>query len=160
MKATLATLFTLALAFSTTGCFQHTYDIGTGAPEGEIVYKHWHHHWLFGLIRPDRQKTLEVDDFCPSGNATIHSETSFVNGLIDVLIGIIYSPTTVTITCDEGGAQAEVEVSAEQAARIVRDPRFIRLVEEVAPERLAEVRGALGEVGGGRTETRVFVATR
>lgn len=154
MKAFLATLFAFALAISATGCFQHTYELGTGAPDGDIVYKHWHHHWLFGLIRPDLQKTLDVDKFCPTGNATIHQETSFVNGLIDVLIGVIYSPTTVTITCDENGAQTEVEISSEQAARIVADPRFALWVEEAAPERLAEVRMTSPRLAGRPAESQ------
>ncbi len=142
MQRTLTSLLVIALAAALTGCFQHTYQIGTGAPEAPVVYKHWHHHWLFGLIRPKLQEEVALEKFCPSGNATIHEEVSFVNGLVDVLIGIIYSPTTVTIQCEDG-SEMEVEVEAEEVARMVEDPLFLDLVREVAPERLDESRVAL-----------------
>ena len=124
------------------GCFQHTFNVGQGAPDGAIAYKHWHHHWLFGLIRPKLQKEVDVEEFCPSGNATIHEEVSFVNGLIGVLIGVIYSPTTVTIRCDNGN-ETEIELSGEEVSEIVHDPVFLEVVERMFPQRLAEVRLAL-----------------
>lgn len=142
LRNTVPVALFLALALALTGCFQHTFEIGTGAPDGEIVYQHWHHHWLFGLLRPDLQKQLDVAEICPSGNATIHEEVSFVNGLIDVLIGVIYSPTTVTIRCEDG-RQATIELSEETVATIVDDPRFPGLVEELAPQRRAAVESAL-----------------
>lgn len=130
------------LAVGLTACFQHTYNVGAGAPDGEIVYRHWHHHWIFGLIRPELQKELDLEKFCPSGNATIHQKVSFVNGLVDVLIGFIYSPTTVEIRCDNG-ERARVELSPEEVTAIVTDPLFLEVVAELAPERLAEARLAL-----------------
>jgi len=135
-------LLVVVLGLLLTGCFKHTYQVGAGAPEGEVVYKHWHHHWLFGLIRPELQKTLDLNKFCPSGDATIHEEQSFVNGLINVLVGIIYSPTTVTIRCGDG-SQARIELSEEQVAGLVRDPLFPLIVDQVVPERLDEVNLAL-----------------
>ena len=144
----------LASALVLAGCFQHTYVVGKGAPEGEVVYKHWHHHWLFGTIRPKLQEELLVSEYCASGNATIHQEMSFVNGLINVLIGIIYSPTTVTIQCDDG-TTAEIELDAEDVARIVNDPTFLEVVAELVPERLEETRLALA---GLAAETELAVA--
>jgi hypothetical protein len=79
----------LVLALASGGCFQHTFTLGAGAPDGTPVYMAWHHHWLFGLIRPEFQEEIVVAKLCPSGNATLHEETTFLNGLIDVLIGII-----------------------------------------------------------------------
>lgn len=142
MKRTLAALSVLALAVVSAACFQHTYVVGSGAPQGEIVYKHWHHHWLFGLIRPDLQKELDVDQFCPSGDATIHEEVSFANGIVDVLIGFVYSPTTVTIRC-ANGEEVEVALAADDVERIARDPLFLEYLDAVAPERTAEARVAL-----------------
>ncbi len=133
------------LAVGLTACFQHTYNVGAGAPDGEIVYRHWHHHWIFGLIRPELQKELDLEKFCPSGNATIHQKVSFVNGLVDVLIGFIYSPTTVEIRCDDGST-ARIDLAEEQVARILADPRFPDLVREVAPDRLAVTLAALDEL--------------
>ncbi len=147
MKTTkLAILVASALALTLTGCLQHTFSIGTGAPEeGALVYKNWHHHWLFGLIRPEHQEKLELADLCPSGNATIHEETSFVNGLVDFLTWFIYSPTTVTILCDDG-TEAEIALSAADLERVIHHPRFPELVAEVVPTRLAETEAALGDL--------------
>ena len=142
MKKVLPLTLALAVMLPLAGCFQHTFTVGTGAPDGELVYKAWHHHWLFGLIRPEYQDEVLVSKVCPSGNATIHKETTFLNGLIDVLIGFLYSPTTVTITCDDG-SQTEVELSAEEVAEIVNDPLFLEIVAERQPERLVEMRMAL-----------------
>lgn len=145
MKRAVVALLALPLVLMLGSCFQHTFNVGTGAPQGDVVYKHWHHHWLFGLIQPKLQKVLHVDQYCPSGNATIHEEVSFVNGVIDVLIGIIYSPTTVTIRC-ENGTEAEIELTEEQSAALATDPAFLRIVEELAPERLEETRLALARL--------------
>ena len=131
------------------GCFQHTFTIGTGAPDGELVYKAWHHHWLFGLIRPEYQEDVLVTKVCPSGNATIHKETTFLNGLVDVLIGFIYSPTTVTITCDDG-SQSPIALSADEVSEIVNDPLFLEVVAAEVPERLAEIRAAAESQANGR----------
>ena len=148
MRKNSLALIPLAAALFLGACFQHTYHVGAGAPNGEIVYKNWHHHWLFGTIRPELQKELDVEKFCPSGNATIHQEVTFLNGLIDVLIGIIYSPTTVEIRCDNGESTS-VELSEEKIVEIVTDPLFLEWVEEAAPERLEETRVALGLRTGG-----------
>jgi hypothetical protein len=139
-SSALALLFALAIAAS--GCFQHTFTLGTGAPDGTPVYRAWHHHWLFGLIRPELQEEIVVAKLCPSGNATLHEETTFLNGLIDVLIGIIYSPTTVTITCADG-SQTEIVLDSEEISEIVTDPLFLEIVEDQIPERLADVEAAL-----------------
>ncbi len=144
MKTTtqLAIVAATALALTLTGCLQHTFSVGTGAPDGALVYKNWHHHWLFGLIRPEHQEKVDLADLCPSGNATIHEETSFVNGLVDALTWFIYSPTTVTILCDDG-TEAEIALSADDVSRVIHDPRFPELVAEIAPTRLAETEAAL-----------------
>ena len=132
MKKVLILVLSLALIFVLTGCFKHTFTVGKGAPGGKVVYKEWHSHWLYGIIG---EKNVELDKLCPSGNATIHEKTSFVNGLIGALIGIIYYPTTVTIECAEGG-RTEIELTTEQMAQIATDPSFLAFVEEVAPERM------------------------
>ena len=131
----------ILLCLPLAGCFQHTFTIGTGAPDGEQVYKAWHHHWLFGLIRPEFQHNVLVSELCPSGNATIHKEKTFLNGLIDILTWFIYSPTTVTITFGDG-SEVSVDLDAEEVAEIVTDPLFLEIVAETMPERLADVRAA------------------
>jgi hypothetical protein len=149
----IAILVALGLLFLA-GCFKHTFTVGTGAESGKVVYHHWHHHWLFGIIG---EENLNMAEICPSGNATIHSEMSFLNGIVDLLIGFIYSPTTVTIRCDDG-TQTEVELNEEQVSRLVTDPRFLSLVGELVPERLAEAEAAVRNLQSGSAQTRVVQA--
>lgn len=133
------------------GCYKHTYTVGDGAPPGsKVVYQHWHHHWIAGLIGEER---MIIDELCPSGNAVIHEERSFLNGLVDVLTFSIYSPTEVTVICAEGGRET-VKLSSDTVARIVTDPRFLIAVEEIAPERLADATLARRHLEFGH-ETRV-----
>lgn len=130
----------LCLALISTGCFKHTYHVGLGAPDGEIVYNHWHHHWLFGLIGGEAvDQVIDLDKLCPSGNATIHEEVTFLNGLVDVLIGIIYSPTTVTIRCDSSPEHVQIELSPQQLQQIVYSQAFRQRVELLLPSRLEDV---------------------
>ena len=118
-----------------------------GAPNGEEVYREWHHHWLFGLIPSQEQIPVDVKDYCPSGNATIDNQQTFLNGLVAALIGFLYAPTTVSILCDDG-TQAEVELSGDEVAQIVNDPLFVQIVAEQLPERLAEVEAARASTSG------------
>lgn len=159
MKRYVSALAMVALLPWAAACFQHTYTVGSGAPEGTVVYKQWHHHWLFGLIRPQLQRQVDVDRFCPSGNATVHQEVSFVNGLVDVLIGVIYSPTTVTIRCDTG-EEASVELSADAMAHMARQPGFVEVVDAVAPDRLDELQLALQRAERETTEAATVRARR
>jgi hypothetical protein len=129
---------------------KHTFTVGRGAPGGEVVYQHWHHHWIFGLIGDEN---VDISKLCPSGNATIHEETDFLNGLVAAFVGGIYNPTTVTVRC-EGGGMSEIQLSADDVHAIVTDERFVDLVEELAPERLLEVLMARNrEVEAGRLAT-------
>ena len=159
MKRMLTVVAILALVVSSAACFKHTYTVGAGAPEGEIVYRHWHHHWLFGLIRPELQRQLDIDALCPSGNVTVHQEQSFANGLVALLIGFIYSPTTVTVQC-EGGEMAELTLPEETVRAITLDPLFLDYVREVAPERLAEAQAALERRFEAPGEDELLVAPR
>lgn len=124
----------LALIFAF-GCFTHTYHVGKGAPTGKVVYQKWHSHWLSGLIstNPD----VNIKELCPSGNATIVDQHTFVNLLIAAFIGIIWYPTTVTVKCADGST-SEIEISPETAAQIVADDNFLMAVNEIAPESALE----------------------
>ena len=110
-------------------------SVGKGAPSGKMVYENnWTSHWFFGIIG---EEIVDIKKVCPSGNATIHDEISFVNGLIGFLIGIVYYPSTVTVRCDTG-EMTQIELTTEQVAKLVSDPYFLDLVEEIAPERIKE----------------------
>jgi Bor protein len=133
------TLVGVLLAVGVSACFEHTYIVGRGAPEGRMVYDHWQNHWLGGLISPNQ--TLELREMCPSGNATIHEEATFMNGLIGALTGGIYQPTTVKVRCADGG-RADLEFTAEDVERIVSDPAFLMAVQAIAPARFEEAAAA------------------
>jgi hypothetical protein len=96
---TKAIVLGLALMVLATGCFHHSYTVGNGAPNGQVVYSKWHSHWLFAIIGEDNVDVLKV---CPSGNATVRNDVSALNGLIGLIIGIVYYPTTVEVFCDVG----------------------------------------------------------
>lgn len=90
----------ISLALLCGACMHHSYTVGGGAPNGRVVYERWHAHWLFGIIGEDN---VDVNAVCPSGNATVRNDITFVNGLIGALVGVIYYPTTVVVYCADGG---------------------------------------------------------
>ena len=118
------------------GCYEHTYTVGAGAPAGTLVYDHWQNPWLGGLIG---EIDVEVGEVCPSGNATIHNEQSFLNGLVTALTVGIYTPTEVKIRCDTG-QQDDLALSAEEVGRIMLAPAFLNRVETLLPVRFQEAR--------------------
>ena len=133
-------LVVAAVAVAAGACFEQSYTIGLGAPAGVLVHDEWRHHWLGGLIDPNSE--LALSEVCPSGNATIESEMTFLNGLVGVVTSGIYAPTTVRVRCADTQAGLDVDLGADDVARIVRDPAFLSWVGAAAPERLAEVRAA------------------
>ena len=126
---------TLGAVVALAGCYEHTVTVGAGAPTGRIVYEEWKHHWLGGLIDPDQE--LELREVCPSGNATIKNEMSFLNGLVNGLTAGIYAPTTLRVRCATG-RRAEFELGAEDVAGIVSEPGFLDWVGAAAPELLEQ----------------------
>lgn len=130
----MSTVLLLALA----GCFERTFTVGAGAPRGPVVDNHWENYWLGGLVGHHR---YDIEEICPSGNATIETYQSFLNGLVSGLTTGIYTPTTLRIRC-QTGQRADIELSEEDVQRIVLDERFLEAVEATMPGRLEEVREA------------------
>jgi len=128
----------LLLAVMTSGCYEHTITVGAGAPRGPVIYDHWENFWLGGLIGHTQ---VDVEQVCPSGDATIVAKQTFLNGLVAGLTGGIYTPTTLEIRCRDG-RRASIELSGDDVAMIVRDARFRAWVEQELPERLDEVSAA------------------
>ena len=114
---------------------QHTHTIGAGAPDGPIVYDEWQGHWLGGLIG---ERTHNVSQICPSGNATIHDEQTFLNGLVGVLTAVIYTPTKLTIRCSTG-QRVDIVLSEEEVLSILIAPAFREQVAVLLPDRLHEL---------------------
>ena len=121
------------------GCFEHTYTLGAGAPAGPVVYDEWQNHWLGGLIG---ERTHELGEVCPSGNATIHDEQTFLNGLVAVLTSGIYTPTTVTIRCSTGQS-AQLQLSRKEVVSILTAPAFRERLETVLPGRFRELESGI-----------------
>ena len=134
MKQMARGLMMVGVVASITGCFEHTYNVGAGAPTGSVVYDEWQSQWLGGLIG---ERTLDIRTYCPSGNATVHDEQSFLNGLVASLTAGIYAPTTVTIRCDTG---RDVELTLDEAElmTIFSAPAFLEGVARFAPDRYDE----------------------
>ena len=129
----------IGLVLVVAGCYEHTYTVGAGAPASPVVYDQWENHWLAGLIG---HRTHELSEVCPSGNATIHDEQTFLNGLVSVLTSGIYAPTTVTIRCSTGQS-AQLQLSRKEIVSIVTAPAFRERLETVLPGRLREVESGI-----------------
>ena len=138
MRGAGATLAGALLLLTLTACYEHTITTGAGAPHGPVVYDHWENFWLGGLIG---EAEYDIQEICPSGDATIEAYQSFLNGLVTGLTGGLYSPTTVKIRCRTGG-RAELHLDEADVQRITTDERFLEAVEAALPERADEVRQA------------------
>ena len=139
-KGGTATIGAMCLLLAAAGCYEHTYTVGAGAPNAPVAYDKWHQHWIGGLISPDQE--VRVREVCASGDATIHQELTFLNGLVSALTGGIFTPMTVKVRC-RNGRRTSVDLSADDVARIVADPGFLDRVNTLLPDRLSEVQQAL-----------------
>ncbi|MDD4777012.1 MAG: Bor family protein [Fermentimonas sp.] len=86
-----AVLFAALLMSS---CYSYTTVVGDGAQGNQQISK-WNHYLIGGLA------PIGVSDPAVlAGGAqdyTVKTEMSFVNGIVNLLTGGIYSPTTTTI---------------------------------------------------------------
>ena len=89
----------LILALALAGCWRVTIKDGT-VPVGETPIEYdnkWHSGLILGLA--ELSGPYDLSKICPRGWAEIHTETSFVNRLVEVLTFNIYSPQSVTVRC-------------------------------------------------------------
>lgn len=110
----------LALVCSSSACFQTTLRSGMPANAARIENdKRWHHGVIWGVA--ELSGPYDLKTLCPNGWAEVKSETSFVNGLLDVITSGIYAPQSVTIRCSgaegESGEEGE-EVAAESSENL------------------------------------------
>lgn len=109
-----------AVCLFTSACFHQVVQTGR-TPGTTVVHKPWVATWVFGLVAA---KPIDVSKECPSGIATVETQMSFVNGLVNAFVGIVYSPRDVKVTCAQGRAsiQGLQELSAPRnASRAERD---------------------------------------
>jgi len=138
----------LGVALGVTGCHKHSFNVGTGGnTEADAAYSSWESHWFFGIIG---QSEIDVNEICPSGNATIRDKTSFLNGLVAGFVGIIWSPTTVEVYCDNGSANADdndvaavINLTSSQMRTIAMDPSTIEFARSISSEKADELSAAI-----------------
>jgi hypothetical protein len=89
----------LILALALAGCWRVTIrDATHQVGETPIEYDNkWHSGLIIGLA--ELSGPYDLSKVCPRGWAEIHTETSFVNGLVELLTFNIYTPQSVTIRC-------------------------------------------------------------
>lgn len=101
-KAVIAGLALAAVSLS--GCMRHTYDTGNGATRhAPVVYHKAHPHLVWGLTG---NRKINVDQLCPSGNATVFQRVRFPEILLAAITGGFFQPTKVTVHCAAEAASA------------------------------------------------------
>jgi hypothetical protein len=138
------TLVCIALMVALAGCYEHTFTVGAGAPYAPVVEDEWQNFWLGGLIGHYR---LDVERLCPTGDATIETKQTFLNGLVSALTSGIYTPTTVKVRC-RTGRRADLGLSAQDVRILVGDPAFLDWVGQDMPELLDEATSAVVALDG------------
>jgi hypothetical protein len=140
MRGSLAGLV-LVVLIGAAGCHRHSFIVGRGGNlDAQPKYSHWHAHWLFGTIG---EETVDVKTVCPSGNATIKDRVSFLNALVAVFIGIVYSPTEVEIYCDDSGKVAKVMLTPDQMRKLAVRPELREWIRSEEPELAAKLERAI-----------------
>lgn len=88
------------LLTSTTACFRQVVQTGR-APSQTVVKQNWVSTWIFGIVPAT---PIDARAQCPTGIATVETQTSFANGLLGFLTIGIWTPQTAWITCAAGTA--------------------------------------------------------
>jgi len=89
----------LILALLLSGCWRVTIRNGT-TPAGQTPIEFdnkWHSGLIYGLA--ELSGPYNLSEVCPRSWAEIHTETPFVQGLVQVLTLNIYNPQGVTVRC-------------------------------------------------------------
>jgi hypothetical protein len=94
-KGLLKLSFIFAVAIMMTSCYTFTATVGKGPQTGTKIVAH-NHYLIAGLAPISTANTKEL-----AGDAKDYSITvshSFIDGLLQLITGGIYTPTTVTVT--------------------------------------------------------------
>jgi hypothetical protein len=94
-KGLLKMSFIFAIAIMMTSCYTFTATVGNGPQTGTKIVAH-NHYLIEGLAPISTANTKAL-----AGDAKDYSITvshSFVDGLLSLITGGLYTPTTVTIT--------------------------------------------------------------
>jgi hypothetical protein len=99
-------LAALVVVFS--GCFHATIETGLPA-SATVIQNDWVHGFVYGLVPPS---TMDTKAKCPNGVAKVETQHSFLNGLVAILTGSLYTPITVTVTCASSNRMASLSPGA------------------------------------------------
>ena len=112
MKRFVTLFLLIALAVPTlTGCYhnqiivQENYNSSATAPDWESSFQMY---LLFGLI-PLGDNPVDLTSACPQGAGIVSVRQSFVNGLLNSVIGAILSFQDVEVYCANAAAQNELD---------------------------------------------------
>jgi hypothetical protein len=95
-RALLAVLGLVALS----GCFKMQYTYGPKV-KGEPEIKDWHHRALWGIV--ELSDPVDISDVCPHGEfSRIKTKTSVGNSILTMMLGTLYTPSTVQVWCANG----------------------------------------------------------
>jgi len=119
MKRT-ALFLLAAIALGASGCYSTT--IKNGKPVGEAPLEgdqRWHHGFVGGTS--EASGPYKLSQICPEGWAEIQTETSFSNGLLDVVTLGLYNPQTVAVTCVAQPSPRETAPAAPAPATVASE---------------------------------------
>jgi Bor protein len=109
------TLLGIAGCVAATSCYSTVVKSGAPAAPAAIEYDDkWHSGLIVGIA--ELSGPYDLSRICPNGWAEIKTETSFVNGLVQVLTWNIYNPQTVTVRCAAGAPPPNVSGNAPPAS--------------------------------------------
>ena len=110
MNRVFSILIPVVLTALVPGCFSTTLRSGKPAePQPATVLdgvsaaefdERWHHGFVNGVAEVDGNYNLR--HICPNGWAEITTKESFLNGIVTVGTGLLYTPQSVTIRCAQG----------------------------------------------------------
>ncbi|HMI89403.1 MAG TPA: hypothetical protein VK550_35255 [Polyangiaceae bacterium] len=108
-------LLGIATCLAASSCFSTVVKSGAPAAGAPIEYdEKWHSGLVFGLA--ELSGPYDLSRICPNGWAEIKTETSFVNGFVQLVTWNIYNPQTVTVRCAAGAPPPNVSGSAPSLA--------------------------------------------
>jgi Bor protein len=86
--------FIIAIAIMMTSCYTFTATVGNGPQSGTKIVAH-NHYLIAGLAPISTANTKQLVGDAKDYSITVSQ--SFVDGLLNLITGGIYTPTTVTI---------------------------------------------------------------
>ncbi len=95
------------------GCYHATVETGL-TPSAVTVEKAWASSWIYGLVPPAAVSTAAK---CSTGIAKVETQLPFVNMLVGILTGGIYTPMSIKVTCATRGT-ASLDTPSAPVVRV------------------------------------------